>query len=83
MINFEEYKKTGYQIVRGLFNESEIDQVRIEAQDIFKKQMNQLGIETPNSDSEEEFNKKFNICQIIGKFALLSLAASCPQTPFF
>lgn len=58
MINFEEYKKTGYQIVRGLFNESEIDQVRIEAQAIFKKQMNQLGIDTPDSDSEEDFNKK-------------------------
>ncbi len=58
MVNFEEYKKTGYQIVRGLFNENEIDTVRIEAQEIFKKQMQEVGINTQDIDSEETFNKK-------------------------
>ncbi len=58
MINVEEYKKNGFQLVKGLFNEGEIDTIRIEAQQIFKNQMNQIGLNLSEIDTEESFNLK-------------------------
>jgi phytanoyl-CoA hydroxylase len=57
MVNFEEYKKTGFQLVRGLFEVNEIDQIRKDAQHIFLKQMEKYHYSIENIKFEEDFNK--------------------------
>lgn len=56
MVNFEEYKEKGFQLVKGLFKSEEIDEIRKDAQGIFLRQMKQSGFDVENIDSEENFN---------------------------
>lgn len=57
MVNIKEYKETGYQIVRGLFEPETIDNVRKEAQSIFLRQLEAKGYPVENIKSEDDFNE--------------------------
>jgi phytanoyl-CoA hydroxylase len=56
MINLEEYKATGFQLVKGLFDADEIDLIRNDGKEIFLNQMKQVGYDTQSITTEEDFN---------------------------
>eukprot|EP00744_Colponema_vietnamica_P027935 GILI01042166.1.p1 GENE.GILI01042166.1~~GILI01042166.1.p1 ORF type:complete len:275 (+),score=-23.23 GILI01042166.1:227-1051(+) len=57
MVNFKEFKETGYQIVRGLFAVEEIDKIREDAKQIFVNQMKYLNYPVETIQTEIDFNK--------------------------
>lgn len=57
MVNFQEFKETGYQIVRGLFEVEEIDKIREDAKQIFVNQMKYLNYPVETIQTEIDFNK--------------------------
>ncbi|MBB6005303.1 phytanoyl-CoA dioxygenase family protein [Arcicella rosea] len=57
MVNFQEFKETGYQIVRGLFAVEEIDKIREDAKQIFVNQMKYLNYPVDTIQTEIDFNK--------------------------
>ncbi|MEA5428453.1 phytanoyl-CoA dioxygenase family protein [Arcicella lustrica] len=57
MIDVENFKKTGYQLIKGLFTVEEIDQIRQDASNIFLNQMRYLNYPIDNINSDEDFNK--------------------------
>jgi phytanoyl-CoA hydroxylase len=57
MINIEEYKKTGFQLVKNLFDANEIELIHKEAKEIFYRQFKNLGYPVSNIKTEDDFNK--------------------------
>lgn len=53
----DEYRENGYLLLKGFFEGHEIDAVRGEAQEIFVRQMQRLGILGPGDVSEEEVER--------------------------
>ena len=56
MVDINNFKKTGFQLVKGLFTIDEIENIRQDAKNIFLQQMNYLNYPTKNIETEEDFN---------------------------
>lgn len=73
MVDINEYKKTGYQLVKGLFSADEIDKVRLDAQHIFTNQIQKFGYKLGNTESDlnnaliQLFNEKPEVFIACGK----------------
>ncbi len=57
MVNIEEYNKTGFQLVKGLFDKERIEQIHNEAKAIFLSQMIALKYPVDSIKTEEDYNK--------------------------
>jgi phytanoyl-CoA hydroxylase len=57
MIDKDNFKKTGFQLVKGLFKAEEVETIKKDAEDIFLNQMSYLKYPTDKIESESDFNK--------------------------